>query len=227
MAKQCGITKITGTIDWITFYKMGDEYYARKKSSLSAKRVKKDPAFSRTMEEANLFGRSSKLAAKLKVGLTREERKKIRHGKLTAQVKQLLVAGKTEQEIFDILRPDLIPAVTNPIVKQTNKQEEKLAFAEASIRNALADEKENAEQLPETADTVNSSVTVAGDRMGFMGNPPDDTRSSANYYITGEQGIYAVTNCAAVQPLTASATDPTHMAITTHRLQNRGSLAGE
>jgi len=46
VAKQIGATKITGTIQNICFYKMEGQYYARQKSSLTGKRVKKDPAFS-------------------------------------------------------------------------------------------------------------------------------------------------------------------------------------
>ncbi len=107
MAIQSGIIKITGTIDDICFYQMDGKHYARAKSSLSGKRVKSDPAFRNTMKYAGLMGRASKLAAKLKEGLTREERKTINHSKLTGQVQRLLKEGKTEQEIIALLQPDL------------------------------------------------------------------------------------------------------------------------
>lgn len=38
MAKQAGDIKLRGTIQNITFYPIGEEYYARKKSSLDGKR---------------------------------------------------------------------------------------------------------------------------------------------------------------------------------------------
>jgi hypothetical protein len=59
MAKQIGFLKITGTLGDITFYELDGEFYARKKSSLDGKRVKKDPRFRRTMYEAGEFGKAS------------------------------------------------------------------------------------------------------------------------------------------------------------------------
>ena len=101
MARQYGTIKITGTIGGICFYQMDGEHYARATSSLSGKRVKTDPAFRSTMAYAGLMGRASKIAAKLKIGLTREERRNINHSKLTGQVQRLLKEGKTEQEILN------------------------------------------------------------------------------------------------------------------------------
>lgn len=105
MARQYGTIKITGTIDGICFYQMDGEYYARAKSSLSGRRVKTDSAFRSTMAYAGLMGRASKIAAKLKEGLSREERRNINHSKLTGQVQRLLKEGKAEQEILNELSP--------------------------------------------------------------------------------------------------------------------------
>jgi hypothetical protein len=65
MAKQIGILHITGTIDGICFYRMGDKYYAREKSSLTGERVKNDSAFAETMRYAKQFGSVSKIASVL------------------------------------------------------------------------------------------------------------------------------------------------------------------
>lgn len=46
MARQIGDIIITGTIDDITFYEMDGKGYARHKSSLTGKRVKRDPGLS-------------------------------------------------------------------------------------------------------------------------------------------------------------------------------------
>ena len=60
MAKQVGIIKITGTIDDITFYEMGGEFYARMKSSLTGKRFWKDKAFEGSRRSAKALGVASK-----------------------------------------------------------------------------------------------------------------------------------------------------------------------
>ena len=45
MAKQVGPLFITGTIDGIIFYKLGDHYYMRSKGSYkSGKQMRRDPA---------------------------------------------------------------------------------------------------------------------------------------------------------------------------------------
>jgi hypothetical protein len=73
MAKQIGDIIIVGTIDDITFYEMDGKGYARKKSSLAGKKVKKDPRFKCTMQSAHRLGRGSQLASKLYRSLPRQE----------------------------------------------------------------------------------------------------------------------------------------------------------
>jgi hypothetical protein len=63
MAKQIGLLRIVGTVGGICFYRMEGQYYAREKSSLSAMRVKLDPAFAETMRYATRMARASKIAA--------------------------------------------------------------------------------------------------------------------------------------------------------------------
>ena len=58
MAKQDGIIPLKGTIDNINFYKTADGYKARKKSSLTAERIAKDPKFERTREAMANFGKA-------------------------------------------------------------------------------------------------------------------------------------------------------------------------
>jgi len=59
MAKQESIFKLIGTIGGVTFYKTKDGYFAKAKSVINAERVKTDPRFVRTLENAAEF----KLAA--------------------------------------------------------------------------------------------------------------------------------------------------------------------
>ena len=52
-----------GTRDNVTIYLMNGEYYIRSKSSLTGKRVKRDPAFARTMEYAGWLKKASVIAS--------------------------------------------------------------------------------------------------------------------------------------------------------------------
>jgi len=99
MAKQIGPTKITGTIHNICFYKMEGQYYARQKSSLTGKRVKKDPAFAGTIRSAHLLGKSSKLASLIKRTFPKEEQSMELFRMLTGKVMRLMKEGIGEEEI--------------------------------------------------------------------------------------------------------------------------------
>ena len=93
MAKQKGPQFITGTIGGLTYYKLHGKYYVRKKSSLSRKRVKRSPAFRRTMEYAELLGQASKLAAALYRMLPRQQQQVERYREFTGRAMQLLKEG--------------------------------------------------------------------------------------------------------------------------------------
>ena len=60
MAKQKSIIKLEGTIGDITFFKTKDGYMAREHVPLSADRIASDPAFQRTRENNQEFGRAGK-----------------------------------------------------------------------------------------------------------------------------------------------------------------------
>ena len=98
MAKQTGIFKIIGTIGGITFYEMDGEFYARKKSSLDGKRVKRDPKFKRAMEEAIGFGKASAAARAVYWALPEAMRVHGFYGRLTGRMRKLMRAGRTAQE---------------------------------------------------------------------------------------------------------------------------------
>jgi hypothetical protein len=97
MAKQSGTVFFEGTIDDLTFYKMNGKYYVRKKSRLTGKRVKKDPQFENSMRNANLFGRSAKLASKVYRQLPKEKKGHGIISDMTAVMRQLLWSGMSEQ----------------------------------------------------------------------------------------------------------------------------------
>lgn len=60
MAKQSGIIKLEGTIGGISFYKSSEGYFAREKGGVDANRIANDPAFQRTRENGQEFGRAGK-----------------------------------------------------------------------------------------------------------------------------------------------------------------------
>jgi hypothetical protein len=99
MAKQKGPRFITGTINGLTYYKLNGRYYVRKKSSLSRKRVKRSPAFRRTMEYAELLGQASKLASAVYRMLPRQKQQVERYRALIGQAMQLLKEGLDAAEV--------------------------------------------------------------------------------------------------------------------------------
>jgi len=50
MGRQDGLVKLKGSVGEITFYKNEDGYLARKKTGVTAQRVREDPKFARTRE---------------------------------------------------------------------------------------------------------------------------------------------------------------------------------
>lgn len=59
MAKLKSFIKIEGTLDDLTFYKGKEGYLVKTKSSISANRIKNDPAFIRTRENGAEFGHAA------------------------------------------------------------------------------------------------------------------------------------------------------------------------
>ena len=104
MAKQAGDIIIIGTIDDITFYVMEGKGYARKKSRLTGKRVKRDPKFQRTMESAHRLGKGSQLASKVYRSLPRKEQVYTLYKELKRIAVLALKEGKGEEEVAMVLQ---------------------------------------------------------------------------------------------------------------------------
>jgi hypothetical protein len=103
MAKQAGTIKIRGAIGDICFYRLHDEYYARTKSSLSAKRVKYHPAFKETMKYAALLACASKIASVIYKRLPKEEKSRKKYQAMTGQAMLLLKEKKNIEVIIEML----------------------------------------------------------------------------------------------------------------------------
>ena len=103
MAKQTGPYCITSCIDNLQFYRMEGKYYVRGKSSLTGKRVKKDPAFVATMQYAGLLASASRTASKVYRQLPMQQKDYRFYRRLTGMAIQLLKQGKTGDEVYTLL----------------------------------------------------------------------------------------------------------------------------
>ena len=101
MAKQKGIIKLDGTIGGITFYKTTEDgYLAREKGGVSADKIANDPAFQRTRENGEEFGRAGKAGKLL--------RNSIRAMLQNASDSRMV--GRLTQKMVEVIQEDL----TNP-----------------------------------------------------------------------------------------------------------------
>ena len=99
MPKQKGPDFYIGTRGDACFYKMDGQYYVRRKSTLSGKRVKRDKAFTLTRVYADLLGQASRLAAAVYRCLPREERKHAQYRFMTGEALRMLKEGVVAEEI--------------------------------------------------------------------------------------------------------------------------------
>lgn len=105
MATQIGLLRITGMVCGICFYRMKGVYYARQKSSLSGKRVKKDPAFTGTMRNAGLLGKAAKIASeRYQLTVPKAERSRSKYREMVGVVMRELVRDETINKKDDIGR---------------------------------------------------------------------------------------------------------------------------
>ncbi|RPD39849.1 hypothetical protein [Chitinophaga barathri] len=117
MAKQEGLIKIRGTIENITFYEMNGEHYARKKSTLSGKRVKTAPEFALTRVYSQIMALASKTAKTIYRSLPEEERDVALYRKMVGAGQRLLKNGCAEERLEEELRKIFVPVAevtTNP-----------------------------------------------------------------------------------------------------------------
>jgi len=109
MAKQVGPVFFTGTIDGLIFYKLGDHYYIRSKGSYkSAKHMRRNPKYKRTLQQADRFGEASQLLQEVYYRcLPKAVRKHGLYGKLTGMINSWLYQGKSKEEVQGLLMAHL------------------------------------------------------------------------------------------------------------------------
>jgi hypothetical protein len=122
MAKQIGDIKIRGTIAGITFYRMEGQYYARRQSSLTGKRVKSDPRFRRTMASANRLGRGSQLASKVYRSLPRTEQVYALFKELQRMAMAALKEGWSEEAVLFLLEAHVAKGHTEDRIESVGKR---------------------------------------------------------------------------------------------------------
>src|SRR4026207_1333849 len=109
MAKQTGVIKIRATIGGICFYKLYEDHYARKKRSLSKKRVKTSSAFKNTMVYANRLAEASVIGSKVYRLLPKEKKDRELYQKIVGIIMQLLKKGTEKEEIIRMLKNEKSP----------------------------------------------------------------------------------------------------------------------
>ncbi len=100
MAKQKGIIPLEGTIGNITFYKSKDGYLAREKGGIPADRIANDPAFARTRENGEEFGRAGAAGKLLRTAfraLLQNASDTRLVGRLTAELMKVIQADATSE----------------------------------------------------------------------------------------------------------------------------------
>ena len=107
MAKQAGPVFIEGTIEDLTFYLVDGIGYVRRKSSLTGKRVKRDPKFARTMQSAERLKRGSQLASNVYRSLPKEQQVYALYKALKRMAILALKEDKGEPEVRTLLGQQL------------------------------------------------------------------------------------------------------------------------
>jgi hypothetical protein len=136
MAKQTGPTLIEGCFGNVVFYKLGEYYYARMKSSLSGKRVKKDPAFKKTMEYAGLLANASTIASEIYRLTPLKKKERGTYRRLVGRIMNLLREEKTKDEIIQELSAKKKTILSITIKKSVCEQQ--ILFANSIIQEALS-----------------------------------------------------------------------------------------
>ena len=100
MAKQKGFIQIQGTLGDTTFAETKDGYQVRKKSRLTADRIKNSPAFARTRENNTEFGRAGEAGKLIRDSLAT----------LTADATDANALSRLVKKCMFIIRHDLVSA---------------------------------------------------------------------------------------------------------------------
>lgn len=96
--------KITGTIGNVTVYRMRGILFLRSKSSLTAERVKSDPAFASTMRFAGMMASAAPIASSIYQTLRKKDKRNFTFQFLTGKAFRLLKKGLTASEVRELMK---------------------------------------------------------------------------------------------------------------------------
>jgi hypothetical protein len=97
MGQQDGLIKLKGSVGEVTFYKAKDgSYFARKKSGVTADRMRTDPKYARTRENWDEFRRASDARKLLRIALR----------SLTTSVADNKVNGRLHKQMMLVVKAD-------------------------------------------------------------------------------------------------------------------------
>ncbi len=104
-----GKPPFVGTRDNITIYLLKGRYIIRTKSSLTGKRVKRDPAFAKTMENAGRLKRASGIASSVYKQMPVNERVYKQYRELVGKAMHLLKEGLDIDHVVIVLEATYLP----------------------------------------------------------------------------------------------------------------------
>ncbi len=151
MAKNNGILKIEGTLQDLTFYKGQDGYLVKTKSSISRKRILRDPAFARTRENLSEFAQSAKAGKMLRLAMN----------ELMQQAKDNRVTSRLMQKMSIIQKLDTV----NLRGKRTVEQGLTIAEGKALLENFNFNDRAPMESIllaQYSVDEQNGDVSIPG-----------------------------------------------------------------
>jgi len=93
---------------------MYEQQYARSKSSLTGSRVKTDPAFKKTMENAGTLARASKIGKAIYEALPAGWRQFWMYRSFTGEAIMLMKTGKTEDEVLELMMKRYVEIRNDP-----------------------------------------------------------------------------------------------------------------
>jgi hypothetical protein len=127
---------ICGTMDNLTFYMWEGKNFVRKKSRLTAKRVKTSPKFERTRYYAGLMAKASQIGSSLFRALPVRWRQSWMYRTFTGEALKLLKEGKTVEEAKEILWAMYVKEVVEAAEARQRTEGNEPAFVTTSAGKA-------------------------------------------------------------------------------------------
>jgi len=182
MPKQKGPVYFTGTRGDACFYKMDGQYYVRKKSSLSGKRVKESSSFELTRVYADLLAQASRLAAAVYRPLPREQKKLTLYRAMTGEALQMLKQGVDAEVISAHLQAYCAPKV----VKVKPAERKRAAVKTPHIKACKDEYTQPAAPVNVTHKHLTRAAARGGMHVPGMGNIHLVFPKQVRVYITAE-----------------------------------------